>query len=255
MNSPPGHAVDLPARSCPIRTLRISGGLGVALLLALSCNEVGAAALGSIATSVGLFAAVATLLVITGWPEQLPTTVLSAAGCALLVAGAAAWLWRAQMAQRVVDFAGPPGRLVSARPNAAAGLIAPVVIALPAGFDRASLLLELRLNFVRLQSAWDLGDLPALAALTTSEMLEELCSERSHCAPDRESNRTDVVTLRAELLGFEELADDVLVGVEFSGLIRESAGQGATAFRELWMFARARQGASNWRLARQQALL
>ena len=69
------------------------------------------------------------------------------------------------------------------------------------------------------------------------------------------TSRTDVITLHAELLGLEELSADYLASVEFSGLIRESAEQGAVPFRELWMLACTKDGTPSWRLARQQALL
>ena len=92
-----------------------------------------------------------------------------------------------------------------------------------------------------------------LKALTTPEMLEELL----HVLSVREAgaSRTDVISLHAELLGLEELSAAYLASVEFSGLIRESAEQGAVPFRELWMLACAKDGTPSWRLARQQALL
>ena len=234
-------------------------GLGVALLLALSCNEVGAAALGRMTTSVGLLAALATLFVIKGWPAHVPASALSAAGGMLLVAGAGAWLWRARALERVIGLTAATTGRQAARPGAAAcPARAAAAIVLPAGFERESLLTELRLHFVQLQAAWDAGALPALQALTTPDMLEELRGDWPCCttgAAGPGPNRTDVVTLQADLLGFEQLAGDFLASVEFSGLIRESAEHGAAPFRELWMFARARQGAAGWRLARYQALL
>ncbi|RKH76497.1 hypothetical protein D7Y13_44360 [Corallococcus praedator] len=67
-------------------------------------------------------------------------------------------------------------------------------------------------------------------------------------------NRTDVITLHAELIGIEEVGAAYLASVEFSGLIRESAEEGAVPFRELWMLSCDKAGAPSWRLARQQAL-
>ncbi len=93
----------------------------------------------------------------------------------------------------------------------------------------------------------------ALGQLTTPDMLQELLPVLNNRggAP----SRTDVITLHAELLGLEELGPSWLASVEFSGLIRESAEQGAVPFRELWMLAAAKDGTPSWRLARQQALL
>ena len=235
---------------------RAMTGLWIAALLALGSNEAGAAALGSVATSVGLLAALAALFMIKGWPAHMPATMLSTAGGMLLVIGGAAWLWRARAAQRCSGFSGPvaPAAFGSdewfrPRPRPATGLT------LPDGFEPGPLLAELRLHFVRLQAAWDRGEMPALRALTTPEMLEELRSELRGCTDPMEPNRTDVVTLHAELLGFEELGGAFLASVEFSGLIRESSGRGAAPFRELWMFAKAKHDGSGWRLARHQALL
>ena len=125
-------------------------------------------------------------------------------------------------------------------------------LAIPAGLDGAEVLDAARGGFLRLQAAWDAGDVTLLGAMTTPEMLEELL----HVLTARSGpSRTDVITLHAELLGLEELSAAYLASIEFSGLIRESAEQGAVPFRELWMLARAKDGAPAWRLARQQALL
>ena len=106
---------------------------------------------------------------------------------------------------------------------------------------------------MRLQAAWDAGDIATLQSLTTPGMLEELLHVLT--ARGGAGCRTDVITLHAELLGLEELGAAYLASVEFSGLIRESAERGAVPFRELWMLACMKDGAPSWRLARQQSLL
>jgi len=116
----------------------------------------------------------------------------------------------------------------------------------------AEVLEAARSRFLRLQAAWDAGDVHALGHLTTPDMLQELLPVLSNRVG---GSRTDVITLHATLLGVEELGAAWLASVEFSGLIRESAEQGAVPFRELWMLAAAKDGAPSWRLARQQALL
>jgi len=125
--------------------------------------------------------------------------------------------------------------------------------ALPAALDGGQVLEAARARFLGLQAAWDAGDVQALGRLTTPDMLRELLAVLN----DRVGgpSRTDVITLHAELLELEELGAAWLASVEFSGLIRESAEQGAVPFRELWMLAAAKDGAASWRLARQQALL
>jgi predicted lipid-binding transport protein (Tim44 family) len=126
-------------------------------------------------------------------------------------------------------------------------------VVVPAGLDGDQVLEAARGRFLHLQRAWDAGDVPALSSLTTPDMLEELLHVLT--ARGAGPSRTDVITLHAELLGLEELGAGYLASVEFSGLIRESAEQGAVPFRELWMLAGAKESAPSWRLARQQALL
>jgi predicted lipid-binding transport protein (Tim44 family) len=243
-------------RSCRAGAAWPSGaplGLCVGLLLGFGTNEAYAAALGSLAGSVGLFGTLATLLVAMSWPAHLPTSALSTAGGALLIAGGAAWLWRARAAStaaatRAADAAGHDSRRTAGCQAPDAG------VTLPCGFERDALLAELRLHFVRLQEAWDLGAMAALQGLTTPQMLAEFCRERPDCVGG-DAGRTDVVTLHAELLAFEELGGAFVASVEFSGLMRQGPGEAAAPFRELWMLMRPKHGAAGWKLARHQALI
>ena len=134
-------------------------------------------------------------------------------------------------------------------------LVAPQrAFAMPPGLDGGAVLEAARARFLRLQAAWDAGDVAALRTLTTPEMLAELMAMLP--ARGEGATRTDVVTLHAELIGLEELSAAYLACVEFSGLICESVEQGAVPFRELWMLAGSKDdGDPSWRLARQQALL
>lgn len=127
------------------------------------------------------------------------------------------------------------------------------VAVLPDDLARDDLLVTVRQHFVRLQAAWDAADFGELQALTTPEMLRELRAELPERSPG--VNRTDVLTLHAELLAFEEWASTYFASVEFSGMIRERADEGAAPFREVWMLTRDKDGSHAWRLARQLALL
>jgi predicted lipid-binding transport protein (Tim44 family) len=228
--------------------------LGV--VLALGANPACAAALGSFATSVGVLAALAALFVLKGWPPHLPASALSTAGGALVVVGAGAWWWRARLTERLAGFVPAPGPAGGDLRPRGANPHRPALIDLPADVGREVLLADLRRLFVHLQDAWDRHEMHALGALTTREMLAELCRELPARSLGGEASRsTEVVTLRAELLGFETLAEALVASVEFSGLIRESADSGAVPFRELWMLTRSKRGGEGWRLARHQALL
>ncbi len=140
-------------------------------------------------------------------------------------------------------------------------VIASRVVALPAGVDAGHLLDAVRDQFIRLQAAWDAADLGALGALTTPQMLAEICAQFPPAGSP--PNRTDVLSVQAELLGFDDLQSAWIATIEFSGLIRESPEREATPFRELWLLMRERHppaaggepGCTPWRLARQQALL
>lgn len=131
----------------------------------------------------------------------------------------------------------------------------PALPCLPAGLDVDEFLHLARLSFVRLQAAWDAADLAALERLTTGPLLADLREQLG--ARGTASNRTDVVDLRARLLGFEQLREGFVASVEFSGLIRErSEDEQAAEFRELWLLTRLNphQGES-WQLAQVQALV
>lgn len=250
-----GHPV--PARLRLTKPLGASAVLGVGLLLVMGSNDACAAALGGLVGSAGMLAALATLVLMQGWAAHLPASGVYAAGGVLLVAGALVWLWHGRTTHRVLGFAGPSvAARAGASPQAAIRCVRPApIITLPAGVEHVPLLAELRLQFVRLQVAWDLAEMQSLRLLTTPEMFDELCFGSPGAGSVRASSRTDVVTLRAELLGFEVLAGMQLASVEFSGLIREAADQGAVPFREFWILAKSIAGDSGWRLARHQALL
>jgi predicted lipid-binding transport protein (Tim44 family) len=107
--------------------------------------------------------------------------------------------------------------------------------------------------FVRLQAAWDAGDVEELRRYTTAEMLDELLQE----LPIRGSgqNRTDIVTLEGALLGLEQIGTCHVASVEFTGMIRESCERGAAPFKEMWLLTCHTEDVSGWRLARHQALM
>ena len=225
-----------------------SGALCVGLLLALGWHQQAhAATLGNMAASLGFFVALAALLMSQALPVPVSANALPMLGFTLLVGGVALLLWR----MRAAPFA--LGVLASFAPRVAlapaTGPAAAAPVALPEGIDREQLLADLRRQYVRLQAAWDARETEVLRALTTPEMLAELCAQfpQGHGEP----NCTDVVTLRATLLGFDELGSAYLASVEFSGMIRESADAGAVPFRELWMLARPKRAGANWQLARQ----
>ncbi|MFM6990287.1 MAG: Tim44 domain-containing protein [Rhodoferax sp.] len=126
----------------------------------------------------------------------------------------------------------------------------------PAGFDTEGFLKSAKTNFVTLQAAWDRSDIPALRAMMTDDMLKEIRSQLAERETHTGSgpNHTDVVMIEARLLGIEELPDEYMASVEFSGMIREEASAGPSPFREVWNMTKAKTGASGWLVAGVQAL-
>jgi predicted lipid-binding transport protein (Tim44 family) len=127
---------------------------------------------------------------------------------------------------------------------------------IPAGFDEEGFVAAAKRNFVTLQDAWDKSDIATLRSMMTDAMLGEIRSQLA----DREShrdgqpNRTEVVMIEAKLLGIEDLGDDYMASVEFSGMIREEPSAGPSPFREVWNMTKPKSGASGWLVAGVQAL-
>lgn len=126
----------------------------------------------------------------------------------------------------------------------------------PAGFDTEGFLTAAKRNFVSLQSAWDSSDINTLRSMMTDGMLSEIRSQLSEREAQRsgEPNHTDVLMIDAQLLGIEDLGNDYMASVEFSGMIREEASAGPSPFREVWNMTKPKSGSSGWLVAGVQAL-
>ncbi len=120
-------------------------------------------------------------------------------------------------------------------------------------FDQESFLLNAKKHFVHLQEAWDNGDLLKLQEFATVEMFEELRQDLA--ARANVNNRTEVLTLDAELLGIETAEDVYLASVKFSGMIREQADGAAESFVEVWNLTKPVNGQGGWVLAGIQQLV
>jgi predicted lipid-binding transport protein (Tim44 family) len=107
--------------------------------------------------------------------------------------------------------------------------------------------------FVKLQKAWDDGDLNSLREFATPEMFSNLTQDLN--ARAEASNQTDVVSLNAELLGVETGQDNYLASIQFTGMIREQAGAQAESFTEIWNLSKPIHGSGGWVLAGIQQLV
>ena len=117
----------------------------------------------------------------------------------------------------------------------------------PPGFDANAFAREAKLNFIRLQAAFDAGDLDDLRAFTTPEVFAEVrmqLAERGDAA-----QTTDVMTLDAEVLEAVDEGNRHVVSVRFNGLVRESAEQDAVPLEEIWHLTRPASGQGGWVIA------
>jgi len=124
--------------------------------------------------------------------------------------------------------------------------------AIPAGFDTENFVRNAKVMFLRLQAAFDVCNQDDLREFTSPEMFAELklqLQERSNA-----TQKTDVVTLNAELLSVETHSAEYLASVRFSGMLREAADQAASPIDEVWNFSRSVSGSGGWVLAGIQQL-
>jgi len=135
-----------------------------------------------------------------------------------------------------------------ARPGSVASLSASETPwSVPAGFDTPAFIRSAKVNFIRLQEAWDAKNLADIREFTTPEVFAELRMQIDESKGL--NNHTDVVTLDAELLGIEESATDYLASVKFSGTIRENDQSGGESVEEVWNLVKPKNGGSGWLLA------
>ncbi|WP_455732994.1 Tim44 domain-containing protein, partial [Burkholderia stabilis] len=131
----------------------------------------------------------------------------------------------------------------AAAAGAAAAAAAPLQV--PAGFDTEAFLRSAKVYFVRLQAAWDQGNLADIREFTTPEMFAEIKIDLD--SRGNESNQTDVVQLDGELVAIEDRGIEQSASVRFHGLIRESANASAAPFDEVWNLSKS--GSQGWLLA------
>jgi predicted lipid-binding transport protein (Tim44 family) len=148
----------------------------------------------------------------------------------------------------------PMARAPLSAPFAAPQLVAPSTTALaatspalPADFDAAAFERIAKMIFIRLQAANDSADLNDLRNFTTPELFASLRLDLQDRGAS--AQRTDVVTLNAELLDFAQEDGQQIVSVRFHGLIREEADAGASPLDEVWHLVRPLDSQRSWAIA------
>jgi predicted lipid-binding transport protein (Tim44 family) len=127
-------------------------------------------------------------------------------------------------------------------PAATAGA-APVF---PPDFDATAFARHAKLNFTRLQKAYDDADVSALRDVMTDDVYREIESDLSRSAPG--ATRTEVVDLDAQVLEVVTEGNHYVASVRFSGLLREGTAS-PEPFRETWHLHKPRVSGGGWLLA------
>ena len=118
----------------------------------------------------------------------------------------------------------------------------------PAWFDENAFIQAAKTHFVRLQAAWDKGDMQDIREYTTPELFAQLSLERQNDGGAEQF--TDIVTLNADLLGLTQEGNQVVASVRYSGLIREERNAEAKPFSEIWHVQRnLNQADADWYIA------
>ena len=118
---------------------------------------------------------------------------------------------------------------------------------IPADFDTAGFERNAKVNFIRLQAANDAGNIDDIRQFTTPEMFAELkmdLAERGSA-----SQKTDVVSINAQVIEVDVDADRYLVSVRFTGVMRDDSGEPDESFNEVWHLMKLRQGSTGWMLS------
>ncbi len=105
--------------------------------------------------------------------------------------------------------------------------------AYPRGFTPERFLRDAKVTFIRLQAAYDQGNLDDLNEFTAPEVFAEIkmqLQERGN-----EPNKTEVFNLDAQLLGVSNEGDSSIASVRFTGSIKENDAP-ITSLNEIWNF-------------------
>jgi predicted lipid-binding transport protein (Tim44 family) len=117
----------------------------------------------------------------------------------------------------------------------------------PAGFDTEAFLRHAKASFIRMQAAWDRGDVADLREFTAPEVLAELQLQIQERGGSQDY--TEVVSIDAQLLGIETTDRDYLASVQFNGMIRNAPGAPAEPYVEVWNLSKPLSGSGGWVLA------
>jgi predicted lipid-binding transport protein (Tim44 family) len=131
-------------------------------------------------------------------------------------------------------------------PRDAAPAVSAAAPKVPPGFAVEPFIRQARVQFARVQDAYDKNDRDALADVMTPELFAEVAHDlegrANHAA-------TEVVALNAELLEVVTDGDRHWASVRFRGLVREDGEPMPRPLDEIWNLSKPADGSSGWLLA------
>lgn len=157
---------------------------------------------------------------------------------------------RGRVLQQPMQYAGAAGTapaLATLPGGAGAQSVSATTSRWPADFDAPGFVRNARLNFVRLQDAYDKGDLTMMRDFLTPAVYREI-EAGIRAGNDAPKQTTEVLTLEAEVLDLVEEAGSYIVSVRFTGMTREADGQ-PEPFNEIWHLQKPVRGRAGWLVA------
>ena len=119
-------------------------------------------------------------------------------------------------------------------------------VSLPPGFNPGPFLQQAKTQFVRLQAAYDSGDIAALRDVMTpalrAEVERELAVRGAHVP-------TEVSALDADILQVATEGNRHIASIRFNGRIKEDGAREAVPFVEIWHLEKPVDDSSGWLLA------
>lgn len=102
----------------------------------------------------------------------------------------------------------------------------------PDWFEDEPFLRAAKGHFIRLQEAYDRGDLQDIREYTTPEVFAEVQLQLQERGSAK--NKTDILQLNTDMVSVVTEDNWVIASVRFTGLLREEEGATATAINEVW---------------------
>jgi predicted lipid-binding transport protein (Tim44 family) len=117
---------------------------------------------------------------------------------------------------------------------------------LPPGFDAEGFARQAKIQFNRLQAAYDTADRDTMAQVMTPEMFAEVSRE---LGARGEHKPTEVVSLNAGVLEVTTEGASHWASVRYTGLVREDGESNPKPIDEVWNLTKPVDGSSGWLLA------